>query len=198
MKYDKSRIRMCGIMRLMKGRASMRGKREERAEVFIEAYGEHQKALLRRSFFKLNNKNLSEDLVQMTFLKMWEYLSKGGEIDSTKAFLFHVLNNLIVDEYRKKKEISLEVLSEKGFQIAIDDSEEILDMVDGKTAVLLLPLLEPKYRGVVEMRYIDDMPLKEIARATLQSKNTVSVQIRRGIDKLAILFRMGPGESVRG
>lgn len=164
-------------------------------EVFIKAYGEHERALLKRSFFKVSNTGLSEDLVQTTFLKTWEYLTKEGEIDSMKAFLFRVLNNLIVDEYRKKKSLSLDALTEKGFQMKIDDSEQLVDAIDGKTVVLLLPLLEPKYRDVIAMRYLDEMPLEEIATATHQSKNTVSVQVHRGLDKLAVLFRLGPPAS---
>ena len=166
--------------------------KEAQVEVFVKAYGEHEKALLQRSFFKINNKDLSEDLVQTTFLKTWEYLVQKGEIDSMKAFLFHVLNNLIVDEYRKKKSLSLDGLTDAGFQISIDTSEQLFDTIDGKTAVLLLPLLHPKYRKVIEMRYLDDMPLKEIALLTHQSKNAVTVQVYRGLGKLAVLFRVGP------
>jgi len=160
------------------------------SEIFIKAYGDYEKSLLRRSFFKVSDKVLAEDLVQITFLKTWEYLIKTGKIDSMKAFLFHVLNNLIIDEYRKQKPVSLDVLTEAGFQIAVDDSERLFNTIDGKTAVKLIPLLEEKYRRVITMRYIDDLPLKDIATATHQSSNTVAVQIHRGIGKLAILFRV--------
>ena len=162
-------------------------------EIFIQAYGDHEQALLRRSFFKVNNKALADDLVQNTFLKTWEYLVKGGNIDSMKAFLFHALNNLIIDEYRKQKPVSLDILTEGGFQVAIDDSERLFNIIDGKTAIMLLPLLADKYRNVVAMRYVQDMPLKEIAAATNQSQNTVAVQIHRGVGKLAILFRVDNG-----
>lgn len=109
------------------------------SEIFIKAYGDYEKSLLRRSFFKVSDKVLAEDLVQITFLKTWEYLIKTGKIDSMKAFLFHVLNNLIIDEYRKQKPVSLDVLTEAGFQIAVDDSERLFNTIDGKTAVKLIP-----------------------------------------------------------
>ena len=107
-----------------------------------------------------------------------------------KAFLFHILNNLIIDEYRKKKPVSLEILSEAGFQVVIDDSEKLFNMIDGKTALLLIPLLADKYQKVVSMRYEENLSIKEIALATRQSNNTVVVQIHRGIEKLAVLFRV--------
>jgi len=159
-------------------------------EIFVQAYTDHEKSLLRRSFFKISNKALADDLVQTTFLKTWEYLVKNGRIDSMKAFLFHALNNLIIDEYRKQKPVSLDVLTDGGFQVALDDSDRMFNILDGKTAIILIPLLTDKYRDVVSMRYLDDMPLKEIAELTKQSKNTVAVQIHRGVEKLAVLFRI--------
>lgn len=169
---------------------------KSKQEIFIQAYGDHEKALLRRSFFKVSNHELADDLVQTTFLKTWEYLVNVGEIDSMKAFLFHALNNLIIDEYRKKKPVSLEHLSEKGFTVSVDDSQELFDTIDGKTALLLVPLLSDKYRDVVSMRYIDDMALKEIAQVTKQSQATVAVQIHRGVGKLAVLFCADTGKQI--
>ena len=140
-------------------------------ETLVDAYRDYEKLLLKRSFFKISNKELAEDLVQITFLKTWEYLTKFGKIDLMKAFLFHVLNNLIIDEYRKNKSVSLDALTEKGFQIAIDDSDRLFNIMDGKNAILLIPLLTEKYRAVISMHYVDDMSLQEIARATNQLLN---------------------------
>ncbi len=163
---------------------------ETKEEVIIRAYKDHEKALLQRSFFKLGNKELSDDLVQITFLKTWEYLLKEKSIEHIRAFLFHILNNLIIDEYRKKKPVSLDVMQENGFQIAFDDSEHLINQADGKTAMLLIPLLKDKHRKVVSMRFEEEQTIKEIAEATKQKHNTVVVQIRRGVDELAVLFRV--------
>jgi RNA polymerase sigma factor (sigma-70 family) len=163
---------------------------QTKEEVIIRAYEDHEKALLTRSFFKLGNKDLSDDLVQTTFLKTWEYLLKEKKIEHIKAFLFHILNNLIVDEYRKKKPVSLDVMQEGGFQIAFDDSEHLVNQADGKTAVLLIPLLKEKHRKVVSMRFEQEKTIQEIAEATKQKHNTVVIQIRRGVNELAVLFRV--------
>lgn len=159
-------------------------------EIIIQAYKDHEKALLKRSFAKVGNSELSEDLVQTTFLKTWEYLLKEKEIQHIRGFIFHVLNNLIIDEYRKSRSVSLEVLQEGGFEIAFDDTDRLIDQADGKTAMLLIPLLSEKQQKVMTMRYEEMKTIQEIAEATRQKQNTVTVQIRRGLDKLAILFRV--------
>lgn len=164
--------------------------KETKTEILARAYRNHEQALLRRSFYKISDQDLADDLVQTTFLKTWEYLSKDKQVDSIRGFLFHVLNRLIIDEYRKKKNISLESLSEAELQIEIDDSEQMFNQIDGKAAMLMIPLLEDKYEKVIAMRFEEDKTIKEIAEATQQPNNTVVVQIHRGIDKLAILLKV--------
>jgi DNA-directed RNA polymerase specialized sigma24 family protein len=82
------------------------------------------------------------------------------------------------------------MLEEEGFEIEFDDSDQLIDQIDGKTAILLIPLLKEKYRKVVTMRFEEEKTIREIAQATHQKENTVVVQIRRGIDELAVLLRV--------
>jgi RNA polymerase sigma factor (sigma-70 family) len=163
---------------------------ETKEEIIIRAYKDHEKELLQRSFAKVDNHELSADLVQKTFLKTWEYLLKEKEIQHMRGFVFHILNNLIIDEYRKHKPLSLDVLQEGGFDIAFDESDRLVNQADGKTALLLLPLLAEKQQEVLTMRFEEMKTIQEIAAATKQKPNTVTVQIRRGLDKLVILFRV--------
>ena len=105
-----------------------------------------------------------------------------------KAFLYHVLNGLIIDEYRKQKATSLDTLIEKGFEPGVDDSEKLLNIFDGKAALLLIGQLPEKYQKVIRMRYVRLLSLKEISLITGESKNTIAVQIHRGLFKLKLLY----------
>lgn len=146
-----------------------------------EAHLAHAKGLNQRSFFKLGNKALGADLVQETFLKAWLYLLRGGEIDAMRAFLYHILDNLIIDEYRKRKILSLDFLLEKGLEIRSQKQEKPGGAMDAKAAVLLIEDLPQKYAAVLRMRFVKELSLAEIAAATGQTKNAVAVQIHRGI-----------------
>ncbi|MDD4988985.1 MAG: RNA polymerase sigma factor [Candidatus Pacebacteria bacterium] len=156
-------------------------------EKITQAYNDYQKGLSKYSFSKLNNRAIGEDLVQDTFMKTWTYLVKGGKIDAMKAFLFHVLNNLIVDQYRKKKTASLDVLMEAGFEPKAPDSERLFNTLDGKAAQLLIEKLPSTYQKVMRMRYIQDLSLSEMSHQIGQSKNAIAVQLHRGLEKLKVL-----------
>lgn len=160
----------------------------QRGEILTQAHQDYAKGMTSHSFFKVNNHATSDDLVQETFIKTWRYLVKQGKVNNMKAFLYHVLNQLIIDEYRKRKTISLEVLFEKGYQPSIDNSERIFNIFDGKIAVLLIQHLSTKYQKVIRMRYIQSLSIKEISLITGQSRNTVAVQIHRGLAQLKVLY----------
>ena len=99
-----------------------------------------------------------------------------------------ILNNLIIDEYRKRKNVSLDSLLEKGFEPSINDFEQVLDLLDGRVAMLLIESLPERYRRVMRMKYVQDLTIKEMSLITGQSKNSIAVQIHRGLAKLKILY----------
>ena len=157
--------------------------------VLTLAHNDYEKGLNAHAFFKIHDHAMGEDLVQDTFMKTWAYLVKGGKIDVMKAFLYHVLNNLIIDEYRKRKTTSLDVLLEKGYEPSIDHAENLFNILDGKAALLLIQRLPIKYQKVMRMRYTQSLSLKEMAIITGQSKNAMAVQVHRGLGKLKLLYR---------
>lgn len=143
------------------------------------------------ALFKLRDRALGEDLVQDTFMKTWRYLVKGGKVETMKAFLYHVLNNLIVDEYRKRKTASLDSLLEKGYEPSDGGSEKLFDAIDGKAAVLMIKRLPLAYKKIMRMRYVQDLTLAEMSLITGQSKNAIAVQLHRGVAKLKKLHESG-------
>ena len=159
-----------------------------KSSVLAAAYFDYQKKLNTHAFFKIHDKAMSDDLVQDTFMKTWAYLVRGGKIDVMKAFLYHVLNNLIVDQYRKKKTSSLDILLEKGFEPGADESSSVSDFLDGKEALAMIKSLPKKYSGVMHMKHVQDFTLEEISDATHQTKNTVAVQLHRGFLKLKSVY----------
>ena len=156
--------------------------------VFTVAHADFEKGLNVHAFFKVQNHITGEGLVQDTFIKTWSYLAKGGKIEKMKSFLYHILNDLIIDEYRKRKLTSLDTLIEKGFDISTEHTDVLFNILDGKAAFLLIELLPEKYKKIIKMRYIEDLSIKEMSVATGQTKNTMTVQVHRGLEKLKLLY----------
>lgn len=152
------------------------------------AHRDFSKGLGLHAFYKINNKELSSDLVQETFMKTFQYLLKGGKIVLMRAFLYHVLNNLIIDEYRKKKNSSLDELLEKGYEPAVNGQDRFIDFLDGQRAMELISVLPKNYRECMHMKYVQDLSLEEMSVLTGKTKNSLAVILHRGLEKLKALY----------
>jgi RNA polymerase sigma-70 factor (ECF subfamily) len=162
-------------------------------DAFLEAFDEYADALFRHASFRVSNRERAKDLTQDTFLKAWDYIRAGNKVREWKSFLYRILNNLIIDEYRRIKEESLDSLLEDSpvqanTLIAVGSRSEKEERLDDdlmiKKVRALIPTLPQTYRAVLTMRYIDDFSIKEIAMALEVSENVVSVRVHRGLARL--------------
>lgn len=159
--------------------------------LFLKLYDEYAIPIFRHCYFRVSSRELAEDLTQEAFMRIWNYLAQEKTIDNPKAFVYRIADNLIVDYYRKKKELSLDIMSERGFDPAGDGAASILDYAAGREAREVLEQLEPIHREVLLLRYVADLPIQDIASIIGESENVVSVRIHRAIQKLKKLLTHG-------
>lgn len=159
----------------------------QRRKLFAAAYSLHAEELLRHARSMVNDREASEDLVQDAFMKAWLYLVRQGEIRAMRAFLHHILNNLIVDGYRKHRTSSLDRLLERGYEPGTDESERLINLLDGRRVLELIDRLPSPYQEVLRMKYERCLSYKEISHLTGREQNTIAVQVHRGLEKLKML-----------
>ena len=164
---------------------------------FSKAYELYSDELFRHCSLRLSDRERALELTQEAFLRTWNYLSKGEEIEQLRPFLYRTLKNLIVDEYRKMKTYSLEGMIDEAEGETVesllpsDDSntlEAAVDRFEGKRAMDMLGKLPDAYKEVLILRYVDGLAPKEIAEALSESENTVSVRLHRALKKLRDLL----------
>lgn len=162
-------------------------------EQFMKAYDELSDAIFRHCWFKIGDKEKAKDIMQDTFTKTWQYINQGSQVSNLKPFLYKVANNLIIDEYRKKKELSLDGLMAEGFEPGFDEIKNTETAIDAKLVLSTINQLEEKYREAVLMRYVDGLSPKEIAEITGDSENNISVRIHRGLQQLKDILNKNNG-----
>jgi RNA polymerase sigma-70 factor (ECF subfamily) len=164
---------------------------------FENAFEEFSDELFRHAYLRLSERERARELVQETFLKTWEYLERGNSIGNMRAFLYQTLRNLIIDEYRKKKAVSLDemLLDDDDERVEAnvprdetDAFESAMDRFDGARAFHALGTLPDPYREVLSHRFISGLTIGEISDIIGESENVVSVRIHRGLKKLRALL----------
>lgn len=176
----------------------MQNRNAQQEEAFNEAFRLHADALFRHAQFRVSNRERALEITQDTFLKAWDYVQQGGEVQQYKSFLFRILNNLIIDEYRKHKQHSLDEIMENDtgemeMKLSEGSVREAEERLDEETLIervrARIPELPEAYRTAVTLRYVDGFSPKEIATMIGVSENVVSVRIHRGVLKLRQLCR---------
>lgn len=155
-------------------------------EAFGALYDHYLPKIYRFVLIKVSHKEQAEDLTHQTFLKAWEkvdtYKHQGYSFGS---WLYQIARNNVIDHYRKG-----------GDQVDIEDvSPEDLGITDSLVAEVEIKIKWDEILGAIKglsdveqdvlmMRFIEDMPHKEVAEAVDKSESAVKVIQHRALKKL--------------
>lgn len=167
---------------------------EKHEKEFLKAYDDYFNAIYRHCYLRVLNKDLAEDITQETFIKTWKYITGGNKIKEIRPFLYRVATNLIIDNSRKKKPVPLDIETENSALIRLNNSGSIgqrhfIDKLEAEEAAKALEKLEEPYRQTMIMRFVDELPPREIAEILGESANAVSVRIHTGMQKLREILK---------
>ncbi len=156
---------------------------------FIEAYEKYSDAIFRYCYYRVFDREKAKDHMQEAYCRTWKYLSEGKAIENMRAFIYRTANNIIIDEARKKKSISLDQIMEKGVTPSQDPRQKTENYFTGKEIIDIIKSLDEKYRDVILLKYIDDLSTKEIAMVLRETENNVYVRLSRGMEKVKEVLR---------
>jgi RNA polymerase sigma-70 factor (ECF subfamily) len=119
--------------------------------------------------------SVAQDLAQETFLRAFKHLGRFQQRSvSYLAYLFKIARNLVISHYRKRTPLSLEEIPEPE-TISISIQEKL----DAELALKDMETLNPLYREVLRMKYIDHLPIKTISAHFGKSENAVKLMLYR-------------------
>ncbi len=155
------------------------------SEAFVFFYDRYVTNIYRFVLIKVSDKQLAEDLTQDIFLKTWQHLVDKKHIKSFQAFVFRIARNTVVDHYRKsnRQELPLDYALET-IGLFDDSTKKIDKTLDVETLLKQLKKLKPEYQEVLILRYVEDLPMDDIAEIMEKDKKTIRVTLHRAINKL--------------
>ncbi len=131
---------------------------------FEKLFLSHSKTIFNYIYYKCGNEEKANDIVQESFVKLWENCAKVT-VDKARAFLYKVSNNLFLNDVKAQKvalkyaddhsetstNISPEfVLREKEFQQKLENA--IANLTEAqRTAFLLNRIDGKKYKEIAEI-----------------------------------------------
>lgn len=153
------------------------------AATFTKIFQEYAQNLRNFLFYKTGNADLSDDLTQEAFTKLWQNCASVLP-NSAKGYVFKTANNLLINQYNHQKV----VLKYEGLPHTDRSNESPEYLLEEKefrakleNAIADLP---EKQRVVFLMSRIDKMKYKEIAEALDISKKAVEKRMYLALDRL--------------
>lgn len=159
-------------------------------EDFSKFYTDRINAIFRFCLFRVSDRETAIDLSQEVFMKYWDYLADGREIKNPNALLFRIARNLIIDWYKKKKNVLIDDLGEdflNNIEFSINHTET---ESEAREIIEKINLLDKTYREVVYLKLVEELQPREIAEILNLSSNVVSVRINRGIAELKNILKI--------
>ena len=152
---------------------------------FSKIYNNCINKIYRFIFLKVNSEEITQDLCSETFLRGWEAFKRNQKIENPQAFLYRIARNLVTDYYREKGRT--QVVSTEYTPI-IDPNPGLEEKVafnsDLEQIKGALVNLKDDYRNVIIWRYLDDLPMPEVAKLMEKSEQTTRVTLHRALKAL--------------
>jgi RNA polymerase sigma-70 factor (ECF subfamily) len=130
------------------------------------------------------NRELTEDIVQESYLRALHDWKRKTVPDSPQAWLKRVARNLLIDYLRHRKWESKDDLdhkSQNGFKTSGDQFESL-------ELMLAISSMGRKKARIIEAFYYDGKSVKEIAKELRISERAVEGQLRRARQSLKSLL----------
>ncbi len=128
-----------------------------------------------------------EDLTAETFMRAWKARQRfEGDEEAAVGWLLQISRNLLIDNYRRKKAHGIdEQLEETQITVPQAGPEERL-LIREQVHILqgLMRDLTEEQRDMIVLRYVLEWPVNRIAKHMGMLENTVSVNLRRILQRL--------------
>lgn len=147
---------------------------EREKRIFNEELFPHLEALKTFAFHLTYNDQDAEDLVQETYLKAHKFVDRYVEGTNAKAWLFKILKNAYINEYRKKSKrpakvdyediITYQDSEDPNAQGLTDLREDLFKDRMGDEVTIALNSLPVDFRTVILLCDIEEFTYEEISK----------------------------------
>ncbi len=162
-------------------------------KAFGKLYDAYSELLFRYIKTKVQNQQEAEDLLQEVFIKAHKALPRL-KIDKGlkfKSWLYTIAANTVNDHFRKiyRRPENLELDENLNVSSGRTPAEELVIYSDIEIIKKAVALLPEKYREIIELRFVQDIELKDCAK--ILNKNSVSIRVLqyRALNKLRKILR---------
>ncbi len=158
---------------------------------FRKLFEEHYDLLCNYLNARTKDWDLSQEIAQKTFVKMWEKRHDISISTSSKSYLFQAARNTLIDYYRQVKSSTehSEQYAEGTDNIEVMSVEEDSQLTLAHKISWAVEQLKPKTRKIFQLNKREGLTYDEIAEYMGISKRTVEYNMKNALIQLKELLK---------
>lgn len=159
---------------------------------FKEFYKAHVFKLFQFAFTFIQNKELSEEIINDVFLKLWRNRGRLDAIDNINVYLYVSVKNTAANYLRKlaiKRNIDLERIVVTHFYLSPDPEQVLITDELKKHIEQSIDQLPPRCKLIFKLVKEDGLSCTEVAAILGISYKTVTAQLTIALKKLEKLLK---------
>ena len=149
-----------------------------------ELYSKYKKVVYGVAFTISKNKEDSEDIMQMTFAKIYEMENSKLPRTNYASWLYSTTKNETINFLRKKKN---DIPIDKIYEIS-DDNNELNKVIDNVDFNKLISKLNDKEKEIISLKIISNFSFEEISKLLKEPVGTVKWRYYKSIYSLKVIF----------
>lgn len=158
-------------------------------EALADLYETYFVRVYRFVFYRVSHKETAEDITEEVFIKAFAGLGNLEKLEAFEGWLFQISRNLVIDYYRKKKQL----VPLDSIENTLEYDTNVVDIINLKLeqAILikLLKELTDEQQTVIKMKFLEDLDNSTIARLLNKTEGAIRVIQHRAISKLKEIFQ---------
>ena len=167
----------------------MRSQQTLKHSQFNAEMAPHMDMMYNYALYLTANREEANDLLQETFLKAFRFIEKFESGTNAKAWLYRIMRNTYINDYRRAKRVpdlveydeqisAYQMLPREEEQRSIGSQKPFEEIFDDDIASAIAGLPE-KFKSVIVLRDVQELPYEEIADALEIPIGTVRSRLHR-------------------
>ncbi len=164
---------------------------EQNPHYFAQIYRRYAGKVYAKCLSMLQNEAWARDAVQDIFIKVFLSLSRFSEKSAFSTWLYSITYNYCIDLLRRRKKLPVLLAEDVGrlgdAPVPEVPDSVLLEMKQERLEAVLRHLSEGD-RVILLMKYLDDMPIKDMAQLFGKTESAIKMQILRAKHRAQLVY----------
>ena len=174
-------------MKLLQDDSLIRRAAAQDAAAFEQLMLLHQKPVYNICWRMAGNAEDALDLSQEVFLKLWRTLAQYQFDAAFSTWLYRIAYNTAISHTRRRRPRTVEI-NDRQYELPDDQEEILFRETQMEYLEQALQRLAPDEKALVELFYLQKIPVHELAAVTGHTEGSIKVKLFRIRKKLAALI----------